>query len=85
MKKLADWLNSHPEAKADLVGYADAGTGNAQINRTISEKRMKAVADVLVQKYGIKASRLTTGFKGDSVQPFKNNDDNRAVISVAAE
>ena len=46
---------------------------------------MKAVADVLVQKYGIKASRLTTGFKGDSVQPFKNNDDNRVVISVAAE
>ncbi len=85
VKKLADWLNSHPEAKADLVGYADAGTGNAQINRTLSEKRMKAVADVLVQKYGIKASRLTTGFKGDSVQPFKNNDDNRVVISVAAE
>ncbi len=40
---------------------------------------------ILVEKYGIDASRLTSGFKGDTVQPFDDNDSNRVVIGVAKE
>lgn len=40
---------------------------------------------MLIEKYGIDASRLSTDFKGDQVQPFKENDSNRVVIGVAKE
>lgn len=67
------------------MGYADAGTGSAEVNRAISEKRAARVAKVLTEKYGIDASRITSGYKGDTVQPFSNNDSNRVVIGVAKE
>ena len=78
-------MKDHPTAKAVLTGYADAGTGNAEINRAISEKRTARVYKVLTEKYGISASRLSTDYKGDTVQPFKNNDSNRVVIGIAKE
>ena len=78
-------MKQHPSAKAEIMGYADAGTGNPTINRNISQKRADRVAKFLVERYGISADRLTTGYKGDSVQPFKDNDSNRVVIGVAKE
>lgn len=80
---LAQWLKQHPEAQVSLTGYADAGTGNADINRKISEKRVNAVKTLLTDKHGIAASRITTSFKGDTVQPFSDNDSNRVVIGTA--
>ncbi len=85
LRDFAQWMKNHPTAKAEVMGYADAGTGNAEINRNISEKRAARVVKILVEKYGIDASRLTSGFKGDTVQPFKDNDLNRVVIGVAKE
>lgn len=85
VERLAEWLKAHPKAKAELTGYADAGTGNAGINRRLSEQRTMAVAKQLIRKHGIAAERIRTGFKGDTVQPFSNNDDNRVVISIAEE
>ena len=34
----------------------------------------------LVEKYNIDANRIATDSKGDSVQPFAENDKNRCVI-----
>lgn len=85
VQRLGEWLKAHPKAKAELTGYADAKTGNADINRRLSEQRTMAVAKQLIRKYGISSSRISTGFKGDTVQPFSNNDDNRVVISIAEE
>ncbi|MCQ2293093.1 MAG: OmpA family protein [Bacteroidaceae bacterium] len=81
----AGWLKAHPEAKASLVGYADAGTGNAEINARLAKQRAERVKKTLVEKYGIDASRIKTDSKGDTVQPYPNNDDNRVVMGVAAE
>lgn len=85
VRELADWLKSHPKIKVDLTGYADAGTGNASINRTISARRVKNIARLLTKKYGIAASRITTCFKGDTVQPFLENDANRVVIGISRD
>lgn len=85
LRDFAQWMKNHPTAKAEVMGYADAGTGNPEINRNISEKRAARVVKILVEKYGIDASRLTSGFKGDTVQPFEDNDSNRVVIGVAKE
>ena len=81
----AQWLKNHPKAKAEITGYADAGTGNTSINSSLSRQRVQAVAKILTQKHGISASRIKTAYKGDTVQPFAANDDNRVVIGTAAE
>ena len=81
----AQWLKNHPKAKAEITGYADAGTGNTGINSNLSRQRVQAVAKILTQKHGIPASRIKTAYKGDTVQPFAANDDNRVVIGTAVE
>lgn len=82
---LAEWLKAHPTAKVTITGYADAGTGTADVNMKISKLRADNVAKILTDKYGIAASRISTSSKGDTVQPYSNNDQNRVVISVAEE
>lgn len=81
---LAQWANEHPEAVIELTGYADKNTGNEKLNMALSEKRAAAVKDALVKK-GVNANRITTNWKGDTVQPFNNNDDNRVVVVLGEE
>lgn len=86
VEKLAQWMKNHPSATVKLDGYADAQTGNAKINKQYSEKRVAAVKKLLVEKYGIDASRIEpVTSHGDTVQPFSDNDSNRVVISYAKE
>lgn len=82
---VAAWLKAHPTATATIKGYADKGTGNAQINERYARERAENVAKELTEKYGIEASRLSVSSYGDTVQPKANNDDNRVVVVVAAE
>ena len=79
---LVDYMNKYPEAKVAVTGYADKGTGTAAINNRISQKRADSVAKALMNK-GIKADRINVSSKGDTVQPFAENDLNRVVICIA--
>ncbi len=83
VKNIADWMKQHPEAKVVLTGYADAGTGTKAINRAISEKRANSISEILTGQYGIAKERISIDFKGDSEQPFKENDKNRVVIGTS--
>ena len=83
--QFAEWLKQHPTAKATIKGYADAGTGNPTINKRYAEQRAETVKKLLVETYGIDASRLEVSSYGDTVQPKSNNDDNRVVLGVAKE
>ena len=80
------FLNKYPEAKIDITGYADKNTGNATINLRLSKQRVNAVYDALIQR-GIAAERINKDFKGDTVQPFGNDEanyrKNRCTICVA--
>lgn len=76
---LADWLKAHPDFDLALVGYADKGTGSPKVNMEVSKKRMSVVIARL-EKLGVESSRVTTDYKGDTVQPFADNDKNRVVI-----
>ncbi len=66
-----------------VVGYADRDTGTAAYNMQLSEKRAKAVAKELTDKYGIPSSQITIDWKGSDVQPFEINNWNRVVIMSA--
>ena len=80
LKELAQWMNENPGAYIYLTGYADATTGNPELNMEISKKRVEAVANVLKEKYGIKEARIHTSYKGDTVQPYSTPERNRCVV-----
>ena len=61
-------------SKIYVVGYADEATGNPSINMTLSERRAKAVAKALVEKYGVSEDMIEVDFKGDTVQPYETNE-----------
>ena len=76
---LADFLKANQDFTVDVVGYADKQTGSSKVNLECSQKRAAAVVAKLV-KLGVSENRITTSYKGDTVQPFAVNDKNRAVI-----
>lgn len=80
----ANWMKSHPSSVAVVTGYADKGTGSSAINKKLSEKRAVEVANKL-KALGISVDRISVDSKGDTVQPFAENDKNRVVIIFAEE
>ncbi len=82
VEKLASFLKEHQSANVQITGYADKDTGNARVNQKISERRAAKVAAALVD-LGVDSSRISTSAKGDAVQPFSVNDENRVAICVA--
>ena len=66
-----------------VVGYADKNTGKAPYNLKLSEKRAKAVAKQLIQKYGVSSDQITVEWKGCEEQPYAINNWNRVVIMSA--
>lgn len=85
LAEVAKWLKENPTAKVTITGYADKGTGTPTINARYAKKRAETVTRELTRKYGIEASRITTYSKGDTVQPFPNNNDQNRVTIVVAE
>ena len=83
VKEIAEYLKKYPEAKVEITSYSDKGTGNATINKRLSDKRASVVKNSLVNDYGISSSRISTESKGDTAQPFEKNDLNRVSICIA--
>lgn len=82
LNDIVAYMQKYPEAKVSVSTYADVKTGNPKINQGYAEARRKAVVDYLVQQ-GVSASRISSSSYGDTVQPFSNNDDNRAAVCIA--
>lgn len=82
VKRIAEHMKKFPNTKVSITGYADKGTGNATINMNLSKKRAQIVKEELVKNYGIDESRIITDAKGDTVQPFEKETDNRVSICI---
>lgn len=80
IKQVADLMKTSEDAKFTVTGYADKGTGTPAINKKYAMQRAKSVTEKLIKEHGLDASRLTSDSKGDTVQPFAENDKNRCVI-----
>jgi len=80
IKKVADLMKTSDDAVFTVTGYADKGTGTSKINAKYAKLRAEDVTKKLVDEHGIDASRIKTDSKGDTVQPFEENDKNRCVI-----
>jgi outer membrane protein OmpA-like peptidoglycan-associated protein len=79
----ARYLKDNPNVKVTVTGYADKSTGTAAVNQRLSEQRAQAVAKVLIEKYDIAASRITTKASGDKEQLFPTDEWNRVVVFTA--
>ena len=80
LQQVAQFMKDNKDAKVMVVGYADKGTGNARLNKMYAQKRADTFKKDLVEKYGCNADMIVTDSKGDTVQPFAENDKNRCVI-----
>ncbi|HZJ80832.1 MAG TPA: OmpA family protein, partial [Dysgonamonadaceae bacterium] len=79
----AEYMKSNPNATVEIVAYADRQTGTPDYNMKLSERRAKAVADALTSQYNIDSSRINLDWKGDTEQPYAENDWNRVAIFIA--
>lgn len=79
----AEYMKANTDATVKIVAYADKQTGNPAYNMSLSEKRAKAVADALINQHGIDSSRISVEWKGDTEQPYAENDWNRVAIFFA--
>lgn len=83
VKEVAEFMKAHPEAKVQITGYADKGTGNKALNLRLAARRADTVTKELINKYGIAASRIITKSMGDDeYQPFADPVQNRVAICV---
>ena len=78
----AEFMKSN-NAPIKVIGYADKNTGTSKYNMGLSEKRAKAVAKELIDKYGINSNQITIEWRGSDEQPYSENNWNRGVIRSA--
>ncbi|MCM1452745.1 MAG: OmpA family protein [Clostridium sp.] len=82
---VAEWLKANDDQNLIITGYADKDTGTAKYNQALSERRAKAVYDMLVNEYGINPNRLTQKAEGSATQLYNVNNWNRIVVFSVAE
>lgn len=75
---LVKYMKENPSSQAELIGYADE-IGNAQYNQQLSERRAKAVYDILVAA-GISGDRLTYTGNGEDASVDKSNAPARQLV-----
>ena len=73
LEGIAKMIKSTPNAKFSVVGYADKGTGTAEKNAQLAKDRAQNVYNMLTQKYGVPASRLTMDSKGGVDDMYLND------------
>lgn len=62
-----------------VIGYTDT-TGDANYNLGLSERRAKAVANALINDFGVSADMITTQWEGATDKLFDTKSWNRVVI-----
>ena len=85
VKKIADTMNKYSEATAQLEGHTDY-MGTDAYNMNLSKRRAENVKKYLVEKFNIKASRISTVGYGESKPIASNENDagrqrNRRVVA----
>ncbi len=81
LKFVAAIMKEQPDVKFVIEGYADSATGSGKRNQELSQKRAEAVCNVLIDKYGVKASQLQAVGMGETDNLFDDMTLNRAVIT----
>ena len=81
---LAEKMKQYPNMTYTVNGYADSSTGTSAFNKELSMRRAQAVVNVLVNKFGISADRLSVD-AGGGVDKFGQPILNRVVLVESAK
>ena len=79
--RICQILKDNPDTKIQIDGYADSGTGTADINRRLSAQRAAAVAAMLT-KAGIAASRIESSGTGSDRDASATPESNRVAVCI---
>lgn len=83
VEMIAAYMNNHPDSKVVVKGYASQD-GNYDFNVKLAQKRAEAVKTALVNRYKIKADRITA--EGEGVgKMFTEESWNRVSICTLDE
>ena len=82
---VAQHLKQNPDLAIVVRGYADKKTGTSNYNMKLSEQRAQAVADVLINNYGINTESIVLEAAGSDSQIYDTNNWNRIVIVIPVE
>ena len=78
---MANDIKTRDDVNVIVTGYADVQTAYPEYNLRLSQRRARAVYDMLVNEYGVDPSRLSMDYKGDTIQPYQlKNEWNRVVV-----
>lgn len=86
IQQVVDFMREYPLTKVVVEGHTD-DRGSASYNQQLSERRARAVASELVNRFGIENNRVSAVGKGE-VEPVTTNDTaegraaNRRVVGV---
>ena len=81
LQSFAQIINNSPNTKFLVCGYADKQTASAEHNLMLSEKRVDAVYNMLVNDFGVDPEKLVVDFKGGVDTMFYNEPElSRCVV-----
>lgn len=79
IKQVSDFMKQYDGTIVEVKGYTD-DRGSASYNQQLSERRAQAVADMLVNKFGIEKSRVSAvGFGENNPVADNNTAEGRAL------
>ena len=79
--RIAQILKDNPNAKIQITGYADSGTGTASINQKLSAQRAANVAQML-REAGVEASRIVSDSTGSDRDVAASPESNRVAVCI---
>ena len=82
LAEIGAFLKNWSDCKVEIKSYADAKTGNPELNMNLSKERMEKAVKALTDA-GVPASSISSNYYGDTIQPFAENDKNRVTIIIA--
>lgn len=78
--EVAEFLKGVKDAEITITGYADKGTGSEAKNMYYSKMRAEQTKTALIEAGVDKNVIKLVEWKGDTVQPYAENDKNRLAI-----
>ncbi len=72
IRRVADFLSENDDVVATLEGHTD-NTGSDEYNQQLSERRAAAVRQVLIDRFGVNAARISSVGYGESRPVTANN------------
>ncbi|RCU51711.1 OmpA family protein [Corallincola holothuriorum] len=79
IEELAEFMNQYPQLTVTIEGHTSSA-GAADYNQQLSEKRAKAVAAELVERYSVPASRVSTVGYGET-KPLSTENSKEAAAA----